>query len=345
MYVIHLFRMSLFMMLAGYFGRMVLQRRGPGRYLKDRALRIGLPVIVFWPVAVGSLGLIAFAAGTYTESPQTEAPAPSGNPLTWIPPGQLWFLVVLLQCVVITVALRAVLILVLGADRSGRIADRIGSLLATPAGVVIAALPYAAGLLLQGSDRLTGIQEPVTLMPVPGASTAYLGAFLAGWFLHSHGDAVARIGRGWPFQLIIAVGLTVLGWFAPDIFPGPVTVAVIALAAWTWTFGLVGLCTRLMRREVPAVRYLADASYWMYLLHLPLLLLVEWGLRDLTWPILIKLLVAWAACTVVLLISYDLLVRPTPLGRWLNGHRHRSILLSLVRRSSGHDHQSMKSRQ
>ncbi len=327
MYVIHLFRMSLFMMLAGYFGRMVLQRRGPGRYLKDRALRIGLPVIVFWPVAVGSLGLIAFAAGTYTESPQTEAPAPSGNPLTWIPPGQLWFLVVLLQCAVITVALRAVLILVLGADRSGRIADRIGSLLATPAGVVIAALPYAAGLLLQGSDRLTGIQEPVTLMPVPGASTAYLGAFLAGWFLHSHGDAVARIGRGWPFQLIIAVGLTVLGWFAPDIFPGPVTVAVIALAAWTWTFGLVGLCTRLMRREVPAVRYLADASYWMYLLHLPLLLLVEWGLRDLTWPILIKLLVAWAACTVVLLISYDLLVRPTPLGRWLNGRKHPSFLI------------------
>ncbi|WP_152363498.1 acyltransferase family protein [Microlunatus speluncae] len=335
MYVIHLFRMALFMMLAGYFGRMVLQRRGPGRYLKDRALRIGLPVIVFWPLAVGSLGLIAVAAGTFSESPQTAAPTDTANPLNWIPPGQLWFLVVLLQCVLITVAVRAILVRVLGAERSGRIAGRIGSLLATPAGVLIAALPYAAGLLLQGPDRLTGIQEPVTLMPVPGASTAYLGAFLTGWFLHSRGDALARLGRGWPFQLIIAAGLTVLGWFAPDILPGPLTIAVIALAGWTWTFGLVGLCTRLMRREVPAVRYLADASYWMYLLHLPILLLIEWGLRDLNWPILIKLLVTWAVCAAVLLISYDLLVRATPIGRWLNGRKHPSLVVGGLRRLAG----------
>lgn len=332
MYVIHLFRMSLFMMLAGYFGRMVLHRRGAGSYLKDRALRIGLPVIVFWPVAVGSLGMIAVAAGTFTESPQTAEPADSGNPLAWIPPGQLWFLIVLLQCAVITVVLRAVLIRVLGAERSGRAGDRIGWLLATPAGVIVAALPYAAGLAMQGPDQLTGIQEPVSLMPVPGTSTAYLGAFLTGWFLHSRGDALSRIGSGWPYQLIIAVGLTAFGWFAPDVAPAPVTVAVIALAGWTWTFGLVGLCTRLMRREVPAVRYLADASYWMYLLHLPLLLLIEWGLRDLTWPIPLKLLVTWAACTAVLLISYDLLVRPTPLGRWLNGRKHPSYLLGLPKR-------------
>ncbi len=334
MYLIHLFRMSLFMMLAGYFGRMVLQRRGPGRYLQDRALRIGLPVVVFWPFAVGSLGLIAVAAGTFSESPVTETPTEgSANPLTWIPPGQLWFLIVLLQCALITVAARAVLVRVLGAERSGRIADRIGSGLATPAGVVIAAVPYAAGLLLQGPEQLTGIQEPVTLMPVPGASTAYLGAFLTGWFLHSRGDALARLGRGWPFQLIIAAGLTVLGWFAPDLLPDPVTITVIALAGWTWTFGLVGLCTRLIRREVPAVRYLADASYWMYLLHLPLLLLIEWGLSDLTWPIMIKLLVTWAVSSVVLLISYDLLVRPNRLGGWLNGRKHPSVILGGLRKN------------
>ena len=36
---------ALFMLLAGYFGRLVLQRRGPAAYLRDRVVRIlvGLP--------------------------------------------------------------------------------------------------------------------------------------------------------------------------------------------------------------------------------------------------------------------------------------------------------------
>ena len=58
-FVIHLFRMTLFMLLAGYFGRLVLQRRGPGRYLRDRVVRILLPFLAFWPIAVLPLGLMA----------------------------------------------------------------------------------------------------------------------------------------------------------------------------------------------------------------------------------------------------------------------------------------------
>ena len=44
---IHLFRMALFMLLAGYFGRMVTLRRGPSSYFRDRAKRILLPAVVF----------------------------------------------------------------------------------------------------------------------------------------------------------------------------------------------------------------------------------------------------------------------------------------------------------
>src|SRR5699024_8187115 len=39
-FTIHLFRMVLFMTLAGYFARMVLHRRGAGAFLRDRAKRI-----------------------------------------------------------------------------------------------------------------------------------------------------------------------------------------------------------------------------------------------------------------------------------------------------------------
>src|SRR5690625_6010616 len=51
-FTIHLFRMVLFMTLAGYFARMVVHRRSAGAFLRDRAKRILLPVVVFAPIMV-----------------------------------------------------------------------------------------------------------------------------------------------------------------------------------------------------------------------------------------------------------------------------------------------------
>lgn len=39
----HLFRMSLFFFIAGYFARLVYHRKGLGYFVRDRAKRIGLP--------------------------------------------------------------------------------------------------------------------------------------------------------------------------------------------------------------------------------------------------------------------------------------------------------------
>lgn len=336
MYVIHLFRMVVFMVLAGYFGRMVLHRRGVGSYVKDRLLRIGLPVIGFWPVAVLGLGILAGIGATYRGMALPEPPpSPAGTPavLVQFTPGQLWFLVVLLQCVLITVVGRALAVGVLGARRSAGIAERIGGLLSTPGGVLVATVPYGVCLLLQ-RDAQSGIIAPTTILPELAPLIAYLGAFLTGWFLHARGDALTRITGQWPVQLGLALVLTVVGFvLTPGQVSLPVHAGVIALAGWTWTFALIGLCTRFLRRELPVVRYLADASYWSYLLHLPLLVGIEILLADQSWPILLKLIITWVISAIVLLGSYDLFVRSTWMGKWLNGHR-RPRALGRLRRST-----------
>src|SRR5699024_7598747 len=62
-------------------------------------------------------------------------------------PSHLWFLLVLMEAIVITVAVRAVLLRVLGIDRTDAWAEGIGAALASPAGLLLAAVPYALGLL------------------------------------------------------------------------------------------------------------------------------------------------------------------------------------------------------
>ncbi|HEX7351501.1 acyltransferase family protein [Brachybacterium sp.] len=323
---IHLFRMSLFMMLAGYFGRLVLQRRGAVPYLKDRLLRIGLPLVAFWPglFALIALATVLDATRRGISLPADPAPgAPTG--VLALPTLHLWFLLLLLEILLVVLAVRVVLVKLLGPERSARAAAAIGSALSSPAGLLLAAVPYAAGLLLQ-RDVAGSLIEPYTLVPVAGASVAYAGAFLVGWFLQARPGALERIQGRWILHLAAALVLTPVSLLGAQALPLAVTAAATALAGWAWVHALLGITARLVDREIPWVRYLADSSYWVYLGHLPLLMLAAVPLAPLDLPLLVKLALPLTMVLAVLLLSYDLCVRSTWIGAWLNGRRRPRAL-------------------
>ena len=96
--------------------------------------------------------------------------------------------------------------------------------------------------------------------------------------------------------------------------------------AWTMALGLIGvfnhLCSKpLLARSNSAMSWLADASYWMYLVHVPLVMVVQWIVRQWSLPADVKFLIILAVVTPLLLISYRWCVRYTFLGRMLNGPR------------------------
>jgi glucan biosynthesis protein C len=62
-YVIHIFRMSAFFLMAGFFARMVVERRGVKAFVKDRAKRIAVPLFLFGPVVVAILIPLGFVLG------------------------------------------------------------------------------------------------------------------------------------------------------------------------------------------------------------------------------------------------------------------------------------------
>ena len=66
-----------------------------------------------------------------------------------------------------------------------------------------------------------------------------------------------------------------------------------ALAIWTSTFAVIGLALRFMSGFSPVRRYLADASYWLYLIHMPIVLaLVALGASQWNGPVYVGIISA-----------------------------------------------------
>lgn len=333
-FTVHSFRMATFFLLAGYFGRMMLRRKGTAGFLKDRAKRILAPLVVFWPLVIAGFAFaMAFAASTGAVPADGPAPPPSftidGFPLT-----HLWFLWVLLLIYALTLLLRG-LIAVL--DRGGRfragVDKAFDEFIRFPFALPVA-LAVPVGLLLvrhSGWIEWWGIPTPdAGLVPNAPALVAFTLAFWTGWLAHRLRDGLMPLARLWVHYITVALVLTVTCLAMarePDFTPGIggdrklVFASLYGLLVWLWSLGLIGAALRLIRGENPRVRYLADSSYWVYIVHLPLLVALEALVARWALPAEVKLVLVFAVAMAIMLFAYHWLIRASWLGAWLNGRR------------------------
>ncbi len=85
--------------------------------------------------------------------------------------------------------------------------------------------------------------------------------------------------------------------------------------------GLVGTFLRLFDRPNAWVRYVSDASYWLYLCHFPVIAWLTLLLSEVRCPAAWKLLANATLTTLLLMAVYEGCVRTSWLGRWINGKR------------------------
>ena len=339
-FVSHMFRMSLFYLLAGFFGRMLLERRGVGPFVRDRAKRILLPLVIGVPVVLitisGFIVLGSLLGGTNLAALQAAVePPPSveGQPAPF-PWAHLWFLYYLLLFYGLALGTRTVLRVI---DRGGRLRVGLDALLrfvlSGPWGAALIGMALASYFYnLEGWSSWTGLPAPLSLAPDPASLLGYGTAFGVGWLAHRQPDKLLALEHRWLPFAVFAVILTVVSYsiagatprFEPYLEGRPLLIYSVAYLAgvWCWIFALLGLAVRYLSNVSPVRRYLADASYWMYLMHLSVLAFFASWLNPLPWHWTIKYPLQVAATIAVLLVSYRYLVRSTFIGATLNGRRY-----------------------
>ncbi len=333
---VHSFRMLLFFVMAGFFSNLLLQHRGMREFWRNRLRRIAIPMLVGWIVLMPLLAAPIILAvyiknGGFPGDGRGMAMIRNAG----VPLGHLWFLYYLLILYSAATSATWIARRMGWSARLGSVADAFVSwLVGRHAVVVLLPLPVAIALFYTRNwIPWTGIPSPILgLVPEGAAVVAFGSAFLLGWLLYRQPNLLLVWARAWPAHAALAIAANTV----TAIWLGPVGLAdelptnadrftyllCYTFAGWNGVVATVGFCVRYLSANSPSWRYLADASYWMYLAHMPLIMFLQVAMMR--WPVHWSLkfpLIVVVAFT-LLLLSYKYFVRFTFIGKWLNGRRH-----------------------
>ena len=172
-----------------------------------------------------------------------------------------------------------------------------------------------------------GPDTSIGILPQPHLLVYYAIFFGFGMSVFISGAKADRLGRWWPWHLL---GACLCFPAALATMANPVVTAVPQiLFAWLMCFGFIGMFRRWCSAESRVMRYVSDSSYWLYLMHIPLVITLACVMQTWKLPIFIKLSMICAGATLILLVTYQLFVRYTWIGRVLHGPRQKRVSHSL----------------
>lgn len=324
---VHTWHMPLFFAISGFLAASALRRSTAALQLRARFRRLGLPLVVGMLTVVPLanffvIGAAALAPRKGSLPPKRELDLANVFSLT---PRHLWFIAYLLMISLVAIGLWLAIQRAprLGAGINRAFGQLMRSWWAVPVLASISAL-----ILITKTGWVAGGSASNSLIPAPTLFAYYGFFFLFGWLLSGQGELVNGLKRGaWlrlGAALLIAVPAFALFYDNGDFTGNVGTPGVLAeidelrlyglftvgIVCWLTLFGIWGVLARYVRRESRVLRYLSDASFWIYLVHIPFLVALQSSLSttDLAVPVRWSLAVTG---TLALAIGTYALIRGT----------------------------------
>ena len=324
---IHTFRLPLFFVMAGFFGAKLYYERGAREFLKNRLQRIAIPLIIFWvllaPLILAPFALIYLDPGsrTFMGVVSSLVNTDTRSHLHFF---HLWFLFDLLVyygAVLLVIQLSRLARLTWG-DGSRR---KLGLLFRSAWGPLVFVAVTAISLLPM---ELGMLETPATFARPLSTLFANVVFFLFGWGLYIRRDLVGCLpSRAWGYTSLAILFFVAHLACLPSLINGNrvfhiPSIVFASLSIWLFVYGIMGLFIRYCSRPNRVWRYIADSSYWCYLVHLPLIAWLSILLADWRIPAILKYAIVLFTTVLVCLLTYDRFVRSTPIGALINGRRH-----------------------
>jgi glucan biosynthesis protein C len=336
---IHSFRMPAFFVLSGFFTALLVEKRGVWGAYRNRAARILAPLVagIFTILPLTILLMLDFMVaalyGTFNWIPQLGDLQALGAAMAArtidtvsregeLPLAHLWFLYYLCWFYLLIPACRWAV------AKSLRWEAGIRRMLASPWLVLPLALATAAMLWPFHGGQ---VQEGFMFIKPHLPSLVYYGTFFAfGYVCHHYRDGLPALVPGvWRWAALAAI-LFPLSVHLSDLdnaVRGRDAVrhlwAVLANGFCTWALicFFVGGALRYFDRESPWIQYVSQSSYWVFLVHMPLVTLAAFWLLRYDLPAMLKFLVVCGLTALVAFATFHYWVQKTWLSTFLHGRK------------------------
>jgi glucan biosynthesis protein C len=269
---------------------------------------------------------------------EVEPPAPLYDSLLPFPLTYLWFLYLLIRLYLLTLAGNVLVNRLPNKNVfKTKIDETLAKFLEGYLGVFILAVPIALLLLaLPTWHWWGGIPTPdYSLDPNPVSLSIYIYVFLIGWVLDRQRHFLKAIEKKWLVNLgidiaAVAICLTITGWRPEALTQIASTYSTsnvylyetcYSIATISLTLVFIGLGMTFFNKENAAMRYLADASYWIYIWNLSVVFFFATLFMDVNIHWIVKCLLILVLALIPLVVTYDLFERSIFIGRSLNGKK------------------------
>lgn len=311
------FIMPLFLLMSGYFAIGLLQRLGKREFLRHRVRRLIAPLL-FACVFILPLDFYAWGMGMAMDGRTSWRKLRSlkfephiADKLWGL--SHLWYLQYLFAYCLMLIAVRVI------AKRL-----RIDSLSCKR--LALALLPcFAAFVLFCEPEVVIGFQHG--FLPHP-AKFSYSGTFFfAGALLAAMPTVVARIQVSGTYILAASLPLAFLmvhltnQYFNSGFSQQQAGIYAVVTTGFAW-LTVIGLTGRFLRQQRPGaalIQRIAAASFWIYLLHHPLVGFFQALLGAVAVPSLWKFAIVTCATLIICQLSWDFVVANSWAGRLLTG--------------------------
>tara|TARA_B110001452_G_scaffold37271_3_gene28533 strand:+ start:2964 stop:4082 length:1119 start_codon:yes stop_codon:yes gene_type:complete len=320
----HLFVMELFFVISGFMFAMELKKSSVPKILKNRFKRIVIPfilgLIVLVPIVLSLFSLGNHVGFTFLDFDVIKTSYISGWVLgfeNFFPTAHLWFLYYLIIFYILTLSLKSVIYKI-----------KFNSIFKlTIVGVII------SSICMFFMKRWI-VENPLTLVPEIPSLTHFYVFFLSGFIIFNNTVLIDEIKRNLKYLLSAGLFLSLVAitpqlWFERVDLEYYFLIKVIAIlfscsSIYLLVFGLWGYCSCLNLKDSKYLRYITDASYWVYLSNMPIVVILHIILIPLNISVFLKFMIVLSVALAISMISYEYFVRYTFIGSILNKRRKRN---------------------
>ncbi len=332
-FFIHSFRMPLFYLVAGFFCRFLYHKRTEKEFIKNRWTRVGIPFIIGL-ITIVPLSMFPFRVyfGVFRDN------------LTWDEAYRksffqlfgkngvlhIWFLYDLLIFYVTVIVIKRL------TRKSARMSNIFSHffqwLYQRKFNNIYWVLFFAIGVFaILFNESGLFVKVDTSLIPRKISYLFFYGYFFtAGWVINKRQDLLQKLIKNYIKFIVPAIIICALLFYVESgnllhsnqliYFSGKFLAALLVVL---FTFGFTGYFLSAFEKQSKQLRYISDASYWIYLVHVGMVAAVQLYFLNSSIPGFLKFLLSFLLPTVIALVTYQLFVRYSFVGRVLHGPRKR----------------------